>query len=50
MCLGADLIKLWDVEEGSEYQGQCVPWAVSDWGSECMGQCVPGAVCVWEQI
>ena len=27
---GADLIKLWDVEEESEYQGQCVPWAVSD--------------------
>ena len=30
VCLGADLIKLWDVEEESVYQGQCVPWALSD--------------------
>ena len=30
--LGADLIKLWDVEEESESQGQCVPGAVCAWG------------------
>ena len=37
VCLGADLIKFVDVEEESEYQGQCVPGAVCAWG-----QCVPG--------
>ena len=46
VCLGADLIKLWDVEEESEYQGQYVPGAVCAWCSECLGQCVPGgSVC-----
>ena len=55
MCAWADLIKLWDMEEESEYQGQCVPGAVFAWCSECRGQCVPGgsvclgAVCVWGQ-
>ena len=32
VCLGADLIKFVDVEEESEYQGQCVPGAVCAWG------------------